>query len=64
MIIRKDIDLDMDDSKSQYSGHIMYLTQDKNNFLYQILNYLASLMKLMLNKDFKFVLTENFESNR
>ena len=54
----------MDDSKSQYSGHIMYLTQDKNNFLYQILNYLASLMKLMLNKDFKFVLTENFESNR
>ena len=54
----------MNDSKSQYSGHIMYLTQDKNNFLYQILSYLASLMKLMLSKDFNFVLTGNFESNR
>ena len=49
---------------STYSGHVMCLTSDTSNPINVTLTRLVSLIKLLLNHDFSYVLPGNFPSDR
>ena len=50
----------IDTSKSPYSGRVMCLTRDTSNALLLALNGIVSLLKLLWNKDFNYVLPGSF----
>ena len=52
---------EMDASKSQHIGRVMCLTQDSGNALHVTLNEILCLIKLLLNRDFGYVLLGNFK---
>ena len=54
----------IDTPKSPYSGRVMCLTRDTSNTLLSALNGIVSLLKLLLNKDFNYVLPGTFQSDR
>ena len=55
---------DMDTSESPYSGRVMCLTQDASNALHLTLNGIVSFIKLLLNKEFNYVLPGSFQRDR
>ena len=52
------------DVSSRYSGRVMFLTLDTSNALFVTLQALVSLIKLLLQKRFGYVMAGNFQSDR
>ena len=55
---------EMDVSKSRYSCSVTCLTLDTNNALFVSLHGLVSLIKLLLQKHFGYIMADNFRSDR
>ena len=51
-------------SKSRYSGRVMCLTLDTSNALFVTLQGLVSLIMLLLQKRFGYIMAGNFQSDR